>query len=199
MASISTDKNGNRRILISGLLGPRTRPAIHVGKATKRETERLRSLVETLVTARRTGAALEDETVRTVNALHPTTRKRLADLGLINDNGRSGPRSLGPFVKAHVAGRTKIKPATKEVWRQGEASLLEFFGEDCQMASVTPGDADDYLEHLKGVTSRVKKPLAPMTIQSPFADHEGRWPMRPISSAESRYLPRAAVPIATRA
>ncbi len=165
MASISTDKNGNRRILISGLLGPGTRHAIHIGKATKKQAERLRALVETLVNARRTGAALDDQVIRSVNSLLPSIRKRLVALGLIDDAGQSGPRTLGRFVNGFVAGRTNIKPATKEVWRQGEVSLLDFFGEDRLMTTVTPGDADDYLEHLKGLTSRIKKPLAPMTIQ----------------------------------
>ena len=117
MASMCTQKNGSRRIVISGLLGPRTRLAIRVGKATKKETQRLRNPVKKLTTAHRTGTALEEETIRSVQALLPATRRRLSYLGLIDGAGRSGPRMLGPFVKSHVDGRTKVTPATREVCR----------------------------------------------------------------------------------
>ena len=42
-----------------------------------------------------------------------------------------------------------MKPATKEVWRQGEAGLLEYFGPDKPMPAITPGDADAYKVFLK--------------------------------------------------
>ena len=56
-----------------------------------------------------------------------------------------GPRLRGlPFVPgrrsglaSYIGSRTKIKPATKEVWRQGEFSLLAFFGSDRPLAPMT--------------------------------------------------------------
>jgi integrase len=52
-----------------------------------------------------------------------------------------------------------VKPATKEVWRQGENGLVEFFGANKPLRDVTPGDADAYKLHLIG------KKLAPMTVR----------------------------------
>ncbi len=66
---------------------------------------------------------------------------------------------LQPFIKGYIDGRTDVKPATKEVWRQGETGLVEFFGADKPLREVTPGDADHYKLHLIG------KKLAPMTVR----------------------------------
>ena len=62
-------------------------------------------------------------------------------------------------TKAYVASRTDVKPATKEVWRQGEKGMVDFLGVNAALRDVTPGDADRYKLHMIG------SKLAPMTIR----------------------------------
>jgi len=83
-------------------------------------------------------------------------RDKLARCGLLDVRETT---TLGAFVKEYVRERTDVKPATKEVWRQGQNGLTEFFGDDKPIGDVTPGDADRYKLHLIG------KGLAPMTIR----------------------------------
>ena len=52
----------------------------------------------------------------------------MAAVGLIPKPEVKVAATLGPFIKNYVTGRVDVKPATKEVWRQGEMGLVEFFG-----------------------------------------------------------------------
>jgi integrase len=163
MASISTNSKNDRRIMFRGPDGKRR--SLWVGKASMRQAETLRVLVDALLKASRTGHTPDEAVCVKINALHRSIRDKLVKFGLLDPPDKPIATPLGEFVTNFVSLRRKAKPATKEIWRQGELSLLEFFGADCPLDSVTPGDADEYLEHLGGVTSRIKKPLAPMTIQ----------------------------------
>jgi integrase len=157
MASISTAKDGNRRILFFGIDGKKK--AIRVGKASKRATETLKVLVEQLLVAKKTGHALDPDIICKVDSLHPAVRTRLEKLGLVFAKRTPGAKVLSAFITDYVQTRIKVKPATKEIWRQGEKSLLGFFGAGKSLGEVTPGDADEYLEHLRGTK------LAPMTVR----------------------------------
>lgn len=163
MASISTNSQNDRRIMFRGPDGRRR--SLWVGKASMRQAETLRVLVDALLKASRTGHTPDEAMCAKIHALHHSIRDKLVKFGLLDPPDKPDPTPLGDFVTSFVRLRTKAKPATKEIWRQGELSLLEFFGAERPLDSVTPGDADEYLEHLGGVTSRIKKPLAPMTIQ----------------------------------
>ena len=157
MASISKDKNGNRRILFAGVSG--TRDVIYCQKAPLRAVEALKTLVEQLVAVAKTGQGLEPHTLEKVNSLHPRVRARFEKIGLITMGVSRTQKTLGTFITDYVKTRTQVKPATKEIWGQGEKSLLAFFTADKRLHEVTPGDADEYLEYLRGTK------LAPMTVR----------------------------------
>ena len=67
--------------------------------------------------------------------------------------------ALGAFIDEYVSRRVDVKPATKEIWRQGKMGLVGFFGADRPMREITPGDADNYKLHMIGLG------LAPMTVR----------------------------------
>jgi integrase len=46
--------------------------------------------------------------------------------------------------------RNDVKPATKEIWRQGENGLREFFGDNKEIGAITEGDAEAYKQKLLG-------------------------------------------------
>jgi hypothetical protein len=129
--------------------GPdRQRRSLWIGKVSMRQAETLRVLIEELLKAARTGNAPDEVVSMKVNSLHATIREKLVRFGLIDAPNRPEAVPLGRFITGYVKHRTKAKPATKEIWRQGELSLLAFFGPDRLLDSVTPGDADEYLEYL---------------------------------------------------
>lgn len=54
--------------------------------------------------------------------------------------------------------RPDVKPATLEVWSQTVRNLIEFFGDDKPLKSITAGDADDFKAWLR------TQELAPATV-----------------------------------
>jgi len=154
MASISTDKNGNRRILFVG--SDKKRIILYAGKIPLRAAETIKTRVEFLNWAKINNQSPDAETARWLVTTEADTINKLAAVGLCE---RRSAAALGGYVETYVEGRTDVKPATKEIWGQGKRSLLEHFGTNRNMRAVTPGDADAYKLKLQGTK------LAPMTVR----------------------------------
>ncbi len=157
MASIANDPGGKKRILFVNPDGDRK--AIRLGKVSQRSAEGIKYRVEQLLEALLLKRPMEADLVEWVADLDKRMAKKLAAVGLIPKPEAKAAATLGPFIKSYVTGRVDVKPATKEVWRQGEMGLVEFFGVNKAIGEVTPGDADNYKLHLMG------KKLAPMTVR----------------------------------
>jgi len=157
MASIARDKNGYRRILFVAPDG--RRPTIRLGKVSQRAAEGIKYRVEQLLESRNLKRPMEADLTQWVAELEPRMAKKLARVGLVPKPEAKAATLLGPFIKEYIQGRVDVKPATKEVWRQGEMGLQEFFGADKHLHEITPGDGDNYKLHLIG------KKLATMTIR----------------------------------
>lgn len=157
MASISTSKKNERRIFFTGLDG--NEHSIWLGKVPMRSAETLRVLVDSLEHALMTGQPPDRDVLAKIERLLPRVRAKLEHYGLMKAKQAPSETPLGQFIIDYVKTRTKVKPATKEIWRQGEKSLLAFFRADRPLQNITPGDADEYLEHLQGTK------LAPMTVR----------------------------------
>lgn len=156
MASIARDKNGTRRILFVAPDGKR--PTIRLGKVSQRAAEAVKFRVEQLLAAKLTGHAVEADTARWVADLEPTMADKLARVGLINRLEPEPVVQLGEFLAEYVASRCDVKPASKLVWGHVQRNLTVFFGEDRDVRTITPGDADAFKLFLVG------EKLAPTTI-----------------------------------
>ena len=157
MASIANDPGGRKRILFITPDGDRK--AIRLGKVSRRSAEGIKYRVEQLLECLMLKRPMEADLAGWVTNLEPPLAQKLARVGLIPKPDAQPGGTLGTFIEQYVGERTDVKPATKEVWRQGEMGLVEFFGADKPMRDVTPGDADRYKLHLIG------KGLAPMTVR----------------------------------
>lgn len=157
MASVIREPNGRRTIQFVG--GDGKRPKIRLGKVPQKAAETFCRHVERLLAYKLTGHPLDAETAGWLTGLEPNMTKRLAEVGLIDSRAPRSKQALGGFIAEYVAGRVDVKPATKEIWRQGEKGLVKFYGADRPMREITPRDADDYKLHLIG------KKLRPMTIR----------------------------------
>jgi site-specific recombinase XerD len=94
-----------------------------------------------------------------VNEQNVELARKLAGVGLIAPLEDVDAVTLMSFIDRYVEGRTEVKPATKEVWRQGKLGLVEYFGGTRALASVTTGDADAYKLKL------ISDGLATMTVR----------------------------------
>lgn len=157
MASISTNKQGNRRIQFVAAGGERK--SIWLGRVPIKTAEAFKTRVEYLQWSVAHSHPLDGETAKWLADIDAELCGKLAAVGLCEPRGSD---TLGPFMEGYINGRTDVKPATKEIWGQGKASLLEFFGAACAMRKITPGKADEYKLKLLGdglATFTVRKRL----------------------------------------
>ena len=141
MASISTDANGNRTIQF--VAKDRKRKSVRLGKMPMKDAKEFKTKIAALNTATITGFSIDGETARWVADLGKVFHEKLASVGLIQ------PRefhacALAEFVSHYIDSRTDAKPNTRKIWRQTITLLIEFFGADRSMQSLTKADAKDW-------------------------------------------------------
>ena len=154
MASISNDKNGRRRIQFYGADGKRK--AIRLGKVSKRVAEAVRVKVEALVTASITSHSVDDETARWLAGLDKTMAERLSRVGLIPSREYG---TLREFVAAYIDSRSDIEPETRRAWMQVLQRLVDLFGAECPLKSITREQAAMWRQSL------VNEGLADATVR----------------------------------
>ena len=154
MASITREANGRRTIQFVGLDGKRR--SLRLGKVSQRHAEGFKTKIESLLAAHIGGQAPEAEISRWLAALPSPLHRRLAALGLAEARAEG---TLQPFITGYVASRADVKPATKEIWSQGERGLITYFQASRPLRQITPGDADRYKQHL------LASGLASMTVR----------------------------------
>ena len=154
MASITREQNGRRTVQFVG--ADNKRRSIRLGKVTQRAAENVKLRVELILSSQLSGHALDDETARWLSSLDQSMNEKLAGVGLAT---RRQSSSLGEFIASYIAERVDVKPATKEVWKQGHKGLVDHLGASRSIRNVTPGEADGYKLQLVG------QGLAPYTIR----------------------------------
>ncbi len=139
MASISTNSDGQRRILFVNADGDRK--TIRLGKCDRKTAESICRHVEHMLSAKRTGDPIKPTTAAWLREVGAKLRDRLAVVGLVDAPKRM---VLGEFLKNYVLSRPDVKPATLEVWQQPCRNLTEFFGADKPLRTITTGDCDQF-------------------------------------------------------
>ncbi len=134
------------------------RPTIRLGKVSQRAAEAVKFRVEQLLAAKLTGHAVDAATARWVADLEPAMADKLARVGLIPDREVQAAATLEPFLADYVERRVDVSQATKEVWSQVTRNLIDHFGADHELASITEGDAENFKLFL------VKEGLASTTV-----------------------------------
>lgn len=145
MASISTDKQGNRRILFYDASDKRR--TVYLGKMPKRATESVRLRIEALANAQLMRHPLDHDTAEWVAELPDALADKLAAVGLVPKRERRD-WTLAEYIERYIEARTDVKPLTLRNLRAAQRSIVGYFGANKLLASVTPGDADDFRRKL---------------------------------------------------
>jgi integrase len=145
MASISND-GGRRRIQFVHPDGRRL--PIRLGKVSQRTAEAFARRVEQMLECMRLKQPMDADLASWVAGLEDKVASKLAQYGLIPARLNAETTALAAFMSRYVAGRHDVKPATKEIWRQGQNGLIAFFGSDKPLEAVTEGDADGYKQQM---------------------------------------------------
>lgn len=158
MASITRAANGTWRVLFVGVKG---RKPIYLGKVSRKAAESICTRVEAIVAAQFQGVALDTETAAWLGSRPDTFYAKLANVGLVSprDVKPEAPAvTLNAWLQSYIASKPGMKPNTLKNYRATVKSLTEFFGSDRPLATITPGDADEW--HAK----QVGLEFAPATI-----------------------------------
>jgi len=137
---------------------PADAPVRDLGLVATTSADSIKYRVEQLLESLNFNRPLDNELAQWVKDLEPWLAKRLAGVGLITASESKPAAVLGAFLKMHLDGRNDLKPATKIVRGHVVRDLSEFFGENCNVRTITPGRADDFKQWLIG------KGLASTTI-----------------------------------
>lgn len=154
MASITKEPGGRRTIQFVG--GDGKRRSIRLGKVPAKVAEAFKVRVETLVAVCFGNSGLDAETSKWVAGLDPKTADKLARVGLIPKRHAS---RLSEFLESYISGRTDVKPLSVVMMRQTQGDLVNFFGPDKLLHTITAGDAEAWRLWL------VKRKLADNTIR----------------------------------
>lgn len=146
MASISTDKSGNRRILFFD--ANTKRQAIRLGKVPIKSAQEINRRIEYLVAAQVSNSAMDADTAKWVASIGDDLIAKLAKAGLV------APRlsaALGSFIEAYIASRTDVKSRTRINMEQTRQHMINFFGPHRALKSITPAEADRWLIEMKAI------------------------------------------------
>lgn len=174
MASIARDPNGRRRIQFLAPDGKRK--TIRLGKISQRNAESFKLRVELILTSLTLQNGLDGETARWIVELDDATHAKLAKVGLVEPRAERS-QTLEGHIDSYLARRTEVKPRTQISWKQARKSLIDYFGAEKRLATVTVAGAKDWERWLATPEARgnlkddeQKTGLAPNTIRKRVAN-----------------------------
>src|SRR5262245_20089399 len=131
MASITLRPNGHRWINFTA--GDGKRKTIRLGKLSAKKALEIKVKVEALrwsVTAR---MSCDPEVAKWLTDIGDVLFSKFVAVGLVAPREPAPSMQLAAWIDSCIAARTDVKPATKEVWRQGRLGLVNYFGADCDL------------------------------------------------------------------
>lgn len=151
MASISQLSDGKK--LIQFIDADQRRRTIRLGKVSLRQAETVRSHIEHIVACNLLKNSIESRTALWLSELPSEFHRRIASTGLIDsreEEARASATGIQSFIDQYISIRSAdVKPATSTVWKRARKHLIEFFGADRDITSVTAGECKDFRSYLK--------------------------------------------------
>ncbi len=144
MASLTTDAKGRKRILFVHPDGKRRK--MYLGTFPAKAANSLLVKVESLVSALNARTAPDPETARWVADLDQRMSDKLAAVDLIP---RRESMTLAGFLDRYKSVRSDVKESTRISWGHTIRNLIEFFGGEKSLRSLSRGDAADWRLYLK--------------------------------------------------
>src|SRR4051812_40417014 len=135
MASLTIDTGGNAAVYVT-MPGGKRRP-VRLGIVARKQAERIRHHICELEAGRARGIDAPADTRAWLSGLTGDLRDRLSRVGLCEAVKHRGA-TLGDFTATWEGMKEKVvKPQTLVRIRQGPATLIEYFGKDRKLATIT--------------------------------------------------------------
>jgi len=133
-----------------------SRRSVRLPKMPRKAADSVLAHVEAVLAAKAGNYSIPLETARWAAGLPDALHAKLSGAaGLLPPRTRA---TLGTFLTEYAATRIDLKSSTRVVRAQTEQSLREHFGDQRELHSITPGDAEGFRLYLVG------RKLAPSTI-----------------------------------
>ena len=190
MASLSSDKNGNRVIQFQregqgrGTLRLGKIPmSIAQGAGARRGARRRKPNAASRRAAHR----------RWVSEIGDDLHAKLAALELVASRAGKVTATLGAFLEGYVTSRIDVKPATTTVWHQAIRNMTAHFGAERNIATIHEGDADGFKlylqsQKLSSVTVFKRLQIARMFFRA--VTRQKLTPTNPFAEVSSKAVPR---------
>src|SRR5262245_10677683 len=129
MASVSTDKNGNRTVQFKGIDGKRR--SIRLGTLPGSDVGDIREKVALLETYAKNERSPDRATVSWLGRIDDSIYDKLAAGGLAEARPSTKPvkakrESLGPFLNSYIAKRSDVKRGTALVYGHTRRCLVDY-------------------------------------------------------------------------
>jgi integrase len=140
MASIIKEANGRKTIQFVSPNGS-GRPKVRLGKCSLRIAEKAKGFVEELVACIQTGLPRSPELTVWIESLNEELHDRLVHLKLLHEREVA---MLRAWIERFIEQRTDVKPLTLCKYQTTRGYLIDFFGAERDLRTITPGDADEW-------------------------------------------------------
>ncbi len=157
MASVCCDEGGLKRVTFKGLDGKRR--AVRLGKQSKKYANDVRRHVEEILSAAGARFSMDQQTASWLGDIDDDLHSRLASAGLVNPRETVAVQLLGAFAENYVSSRVDAKDSSRIVYNRARRLLVEYFGAERSLATITEGDACEWRLWLIG------KPMADTTVR----------------------------------
>lgn len=182
MASLSTDKGGNRTIQFRGADGKRR--SIRLGKLPESDVMDIRDKISLLEIYARKNRSPDRETAAWLVRLDDKSYDTLAAGGVAEPRPSTKPAklnrsTLAPFLDSYIAKQADKKRSTIICLTQCRNDLVEFFGVNKPLADVTEGDAEEWRQFLRTRPARPGRQKAPSARASQASFRDRNKPKQP--------------------
>ena len=155
MASVEKDSKGYRVRFIDH---NGQRRAIRLSGINKSNTQKIARHIDELVVWKKSGMTLtlDGETATWLSKVGQDIHDKLNKAGLIELRVSS---NLGDFIADYIARRSDVEPGTTMNFKTCETNLVEFFGHDKPLRSITAADATAFRKWLEETEGQAENTL----------------------------------------
>lgn len=154
MANYTSLPDGRKVLQFVDPLIKRKVRTIHLGKISKKQADSFQDRLESLITSKRTGRAVDTSVAEWLNNLDERIATKLVTWNLIKPRSNVVSPTVTDFVAGYIAGREDVKPQTTVNHRQAERFLTEFLQErhraDLLLSEFTEHNAEQFRAWLTG-------------------------------------------------
>ncbi|QOV90662.1 tyrosine-type recombinase/integrase [Humisphaera borealis] len=162
MASLICDGDEGWRIQFTRP-GDGKRLTFRTGEMVRRDAERCRDRIESLVSAAKQNRPPDDATAAWLSKLEGPLLTRLERTGLVPGSANRN-QTLAFAIDKWLAGMT-VKAGTKVAYEQVRRDLIKYFGADKPVSSIGPLEAEEWRQWLAGrLIARTGRPLSAATV-----------------------------------